>query len=708
MGAEERELVANSTVVSALALDDPSLFFNRELSHLEFNRRVLDLAKDQRLPLLERLRFLTILSRNLDEFFEVRVAGVKQRVALDLPLATPDQLTPQEVLRRVDTVAHGLIAEQYVVLNEDILPSLAREGIRLIKRQDWTPDQRDWLHSYFKKLVLPLLSPVGLDPSHPFPRVQNKSLNFVVELKGKDAFGRESGVAVLKVPRTLPRVIALGSEVSTGPHDFVLISSLVHAFCADLFPGMKVSRASQFRVTRNSDMWVDEEEIDDLLTALKGELHGRNFGHAVRLEVPDTCKGGVRRLLMDKHGLTDADLYQVEGPVNLHRLDMLYGLVDRPDLKFQPFSPSTPEGMSGKEPIFTAIAQKDILLHHPYQSFGLVGDMLMTAAEDPDVLAVKMTLYRTGADSGLVDALIAAARAGKEVTAVVELRARFDEAANIRLATRLQDAGATVVYGVVGHKCHAKMLLVVRREAGRLRRYAHIGTGNYHARNARQYTDFGLLTADPRVCSDVHKLFLHITGRGKARKLDVVEQSPFFLAERLIERIDAEIGAAEAGQPARIQAKLNALTDPSMIQALYRASQAGVTVDLVVRGACRLRPGVAGISENIRVRSILGRFLEHHRVYYFHAGGEEVVYIGSADWMERNLSRRVEVGLPVFDKELKARLVEEGLDVYWRDNVQAWELNSDGRYTRVSSQGPPTIAQVELLEQLADYSKASV
>jgi len=708
LGAEEPIPVPGSTVVSALALDDPTLYFNRELSHLEFNRRVLALARDDRLPVLERLRFLTILSSNLDEFFEVRVAGLKQRVALDLPLGTPDQLSPQEVLRRVDEVTHELIQEQYSTLNDDVLPALARAGIRIIKRQDWTPDQRDWLHSYFKKQVLPLLSPVGLDPSHPFPRVQNKSLNFIVELKGEDAFGRESGVAVLKVPRSLPRVIALADDVATGPHDFVLISSLVHAFCSDLFPGMQASRASQFRVTRNSDMWVDEEEIDDLLTALKGELHGRNFGHAVRLEVADTCKGSVRRLLMDKHGLDEPDLYRVQGPVNLHRLDMIYGLIDRPDLKFQPFSPARPDRISAKEPIFAAIAQRDILLHHPYQSFGLVGEMLSTAVEDPDVLAVKMTLYRTGADSSLVDALIAAARGGKEVTAVVELRARFDEAANIRLATRLQDAGVTVVYGVVGHKCHAKMLLVVRREAGRLKRYAHIGTGNYHAGNARLYTDFGLLTADARVCSDVHKLFLHITGMGKARKLDVLEQSPFWLAERLIARIEAEIEAIKAGQPARIRAKLNALTDPSMIQALYRASQAGVPIDLIVRGTCRLRPGLPGISENIRVRSILGRFLEHHRVYCFHAGGEDVVYIGSADWMERNLFRRVEVGLPIVDSELKERLLDEGLDVYWKDNVQAWELNGDGRYTRVATQGPPTIAQVELLERLTDYVKASV
>jgi polyphosphate kinase len=687
--------------MDARTLADPRYFLNRELSLLEFDRRVLEQAKDASVPLLERLRFLTICSTNFDEFFEIRVAGIKQQVAYGVVQPGPDGFGPRDVLQRISDVAHGLVDEHYRVLNQELLPALAHEGIRLLRRGAWGAKQAKWIRKYFQTEVLPVLTPMGLDPSHPFPRVLNKGLNVFVEVSGRDAFRRAASQAVLQVPRALPRVIRLPTNLASGPHDFVLLTSIIHAHVAELFPGLKVEGVYQFRVTRNSDLWVEEEEVENLLQAVKGELSSRNFGEAVRLEVAENCPEHVWRYLLNAAQLEPNDLYRVNGPVNLHRLVALHDAVDRPELKYGPFVPSIPRRLQRGADMFDALNAGDILLHHPYESFVPVLDFLKQAAADPDVLAIKMTLYRTGSDSPVRDALMEAARAGKEVTAVVELRARFDEAANIDIASELQAVGANVVYGIVGFKCHAKMILVVRREGRRIKRYVHLGTGNYHTRTTRAYTDIGLMTADKDVAEDVHLLFLQLTGLGSSPRLKRLVHSPFTLHERLIGLIDAEAAQARKGKKARITAKMNALADPQVIQALYRASQAGVSVDLIVRGICCLRPGVPGISENIRVRSIVGRFLEHARVWCFHAGGEEQVWCTSADWLPRNFFRRFETAFPIEDPRLRSRVVTETLAVYLADNVQAWQLQSDGSWKRVKpGKERPRSAQGVLLDTL--------
>lgn len=660
-------------------------FINREISFIEFNHRVLQLAKDASLPLLERLRFLAIFSSNLDEFFEVRVAGLKEREQLNLGSPYPDGRSPSELLREISERCHRLIGEQYRVLNQELLPALEAEGIQVLKRTELSAAQRDWLRRYFQREVLPVLSPIGLDTAHPFPNVQNKGLNLVVSLEGSDAFGRDSGLAILPVPRCLPRLIQLPEGLAGSPHHFVMLSSLIHGNIDKIFPSMTVTGCHQFRVTRNSDMWVDEDEADDLLAAIKGELHGRNFGAAVRLEVADNCNQEVVRLLCSQHGLDEHEVYQVNGPVNLHRVSALADLVDRGDLKFPPTTPSFQEALGPKACVFQALSEGPILLHHPYESYAPVVKLLNQASSDPAVLAIKMTLYRTGSQSPIVDALINAARNGKEVTAVVELRARFDEAANIDLATRLQEAGAKVAYGVVGYKCHAKMLMVVRREEGTLCRYVHLGTGNYHTGTSRFYTDFSYLTSDPGLGEDVHNVFLQLTSLGGVPTMNQVLHAPFTLKSTLLELIEAETEEARAGRRARIRAKLNSLSQPTVIEALYEASQAGVEIDLVVRGICCLRPGIPGLSENIRVRSILGRFLEHARVYEFHAAGAELVFTASADWMDRNLNRRVEVAVPIVDEALKARVRREALDLAVQDNRNSWLLDASGGYTRRSA-----------------------
>lgn len=686
-------------------VSDPRNFINRELSLLAFNARVLEQAKDPRTPLLERLRFLCISSSNLDEFFEIRVAGLKQQIALGMAEVGPDGLTPAETLAAVSKEAHRLVDEQYRVLQDVILPALEAEGVRVLRRQRWTPAQQEWLHAYFTREVLPVLTPVGLDPSHPFPRVVNKSLNFIVSLEGHDAYERTSGTAVVQVPRLLPRLIHLPERVAGGPHDFVLLSSVIHAHVDELFPGMLISGCYHFRLTRNSDLWVDEEEVEDLLRALKGELPGRNYGDAVRLEMPTQCSPHVTQFLLTQFKLGQQELYKVDGPVNLHRLSALYDLVNRPDLKYPPFTPA-PRPTAD---IFDQIRKGDILLHHPYQAFTPVVELLRQAAEDPSVLAIKMTVYRMGAQSPLAEALIGAARAGKEVTAVVELRARFDEATNIELATRLQEAGAKVAYGIVGYKAHAKMLLIVRREGAALRRYVHLGTGNYHTGTARAYTDFSLMTCDERIGEDVHRLFQQMTGLGRVVQLSKLLQSPFTVHSRVLELIEQEIEEARAGRPARIVAKMNALSEPRTIEALYRASQAGVQVDLIVRGICCLRPGVPGLSERIRVRSIIGRFLEHTRIYYFFARGQELTYLASADWMQRNFFKRVEIAFPIDDPVARQQVLEDGLWTYLQDNVQAWELLPDGTYRRArpaDDSTPARCAQEDLLERLAGKARA--
>jgi polyphosphate kinase len=684
-------------------LRQPELYINRQLSLLEFNRRVLEQAKDSATPLLERLRFLCISSTNMDEFFEVRAAGLKQKLELGSVQAGPDNMKPAEALSAISERAHGLVDEQYRVLNEELIPALAEEGIRFVRRTRWSEAQARWVQRYFREELLPVLSPLGLDPAHPFPRILNKSLNFIVSLEGKDAFGRNSGMAVVQAPRALARLIRLPpEETGSGPNDFVFLSSIIHAHVGELFPGMQVTGCYQFRVTRNSDLFVDEEEIDDLLLAVEGELVSRSYGDAVRLEVADNCPQSVADYLLTKFELSRDDLYQVNGPVNLNRLLAIPDLVQRPDLEYGSFTPGHPAVLAQSANLFETLRRREVLLHHPFESFAPVVDFVRQAARDPQVLAIKQTLYRTGPDSAVVDALVEAAKAGKEVTVVVELRARFDEADNIALANKLQEVGAHVVYGVVGHKTHAKMILVVRRERRGLRHYVHVGTGNYHPRTARLYTDYGLLSADPVLGSDVHRVFLQLTSLGKVEELGETMQSPFTLHEDLLAKIEREAAHARAGRGGRIIAKMNSLTEGGIIRALYRASQAGVSIDLVVRGMCCLRPGVAGVSDHIRVRSIVGRFLEHTRVFYFANGGDEELFASSADWMERNFFRRVELAFPIKDEELGQRVLRE-LEYYLADNCQAWLLQSDGCYQRATPDGEtPFSAQQALLEELAE------
>ena len=684
-------------------LDDPALFINRELSLLAFNRRVLDQAVDPSIPLLERLRFLSISCSNLDEFFEIRVAGLKQQLALSVASPGPDGTGATDVLRAVSKVAHELVDEQYRILNYVLSPLLEREGIRVLNRHSWSPRQQVWTRRYFMSEVLPVLTPVGLDPSHPFPRIANKSLNFIVSLAGMDAFGRSGRVAVVQAPRLLPRLIRLPAGIAEGPNDFVMLSSVISSHVAELFPGMEVTGSFQFRVTRNADLWVDEEDVDDLLHALKGELDRRRFMDAVRLEVNQNCTAEMMEFLLSQFELDSSDLYQVNGPVNLMRIAALCDAVDRPDLKFAPFTPGMPRVFAQSADIFEAVRRADIVLHHPYESFGPVADLVHAAARDPNVLAIKQTLYRTGKDSPMAESLIEAARQGKEVTAVIELRARFDEETNIDLATRLQNAGAKVVYGIVGYKTHAKLLLIVRREAGALRRYVHVGTGNYHARNTRIYTDVSLLTADERMGEDVHNVFQHLTGLGSISDMKLLLHAPFTLHETLLRLIEGEIDGAAKGKPARIVAKMNALVDPQIVKALYRASQSGVDVDLIVRGICVLRPGVPGASERIRVRSVVGRFLEHTRAFWFRAGGEDILLCSSADWMPRNFFRRVEIAFPIVDRELRERVIREELLLYLEDNSRAWIMQPDGHYVRAQpGDGAVRSAQDELLKALAE------
>ncbi len=689
--------------VNDIDLQKPELYINRELSLLEFNRRVLEQAKDEATPLLERLRFLCISCTNLDEFFEIRVAGLKQIVELGSTQSGPDGMSPLETLKAINVRTRQLVEEQYRVLNEVLIPALAEENIHFIRRSEWTPAQAEWLHHFFQHELFPVISPLGLDPSHPFPRILNKSLNFIVSLKGKDAFGRNSGMAVVQAPRALPRIIQLPPEIEgNGPYDYVFLTSIIHAYVDELFPGMKVEGSWQFRVTRNSDLFVDEEEIDDLLRAMEGELASRRYGDAVRLEVAHNCPEKMVDYLLTQFELTRDDLYQVNGPVNLNRMQAVCDLVDRSDLKFPPFTPGLQEPLAHETDMFELLRKRDILLHHPYESFVPVIDFLRQAAADPQVLAIKQTLYRTGADSPVVNALVKAARAGKEVTVIIELRARFDEQENITLANRLQKAGAHVVYGVVGYKTHAKLILVVRREGGHLRHYAHLGTGNYHPRTARLYTDYGLFTSDPDTGEDLHNIFLQLTSLGKVSKLNKLLQSPFSLHSALLKKIDREARNAAQGKPARIIAKFNALVEPQIIRALYQASMAGVKIDLIVRGICCLRPGVPGISEGIQVRSIIGRFLEHSRVFYFENDNTPELYCSSADWMDRNLFHRVEVAFPIESKKLRARVIQE-LQHYLSDNTQAWVLQQDGSYLRLTpgEKQEPCSAQAVLLATLS-------
>ena len=677
-------------------------FINRELSLLAFNRRVLAQAADERVPLLERLRFLCIVSSNLDEFFEIRVAGLKEQIKLGSLNTDNDGLEPMEVLRRVALQAHALIAEQYSLLNDIILPALRKEGVVFFRRSEWTPDQEKWIHDYFVREVMPILTPIGLDPAHPFPRVLNKSLSFAIELEGKDAFGRSGAAAIVQAPRALPRVIRLPKEISGVPHGHVFLSSIMHQYVNEMFAGMNVLGCYQFRVTRNSDLFVDDEEVKNLRTALQGELPQRHLGDAVRLEVSESCPDVMVDFLLTQFGLNREDLYRASGIVNLVRLISVPDQVDLPKLKYAPFQPSISKLINKRADIFSTIRKQEILLHHPFQSFTPVIQFLQQAADDPDVQGIKMTVYRTGTDSVLMEHLLRAAQKGKEVTVVIELMARFDEEANLDIAKRLEDVGAHVVYGVFGYKTHAKMLMVLRREDGKFRRYVHLGTGNYHPRTTRFYTDFGLMTCNPEIGEDVNEVFKQLTGLGKATALHHLWQAPFTLQSNVVAAIRAETAVAKAGKPARIIAKMNALLEREVIEALYEASQAGVEIDLIVRGVCALRPGVKGLSEKIRVRSVIGRFLEHSRIFCFHAEGNDNLYLSSADWMERNFFRRIEVAFPILDPKLKRRVLKEGLQPYLADNCQAWEMDSDGGYRLKTTRRARISAQEKLLGELSN------
>ncbi len=660
-------------------LQSPQLYINRELSFLEFNQRVLDQAKDRHIPLLERVRFLCISCANLDEFFEIRVASLKELLEAGAVQAGPDGLSVPEQLKAIRARAVRLVDEQYQLLNDVLMPELAQQGVVFVSPDMWTEAQAAWLGDYFSREVEPVLSPLALDPARPFPQILNKSLNFAVVVEGEDGFGRNSGLAVVQAPRSLPRLIRLPDEL--GSRNFVFLGTIVEAFVSKLFAGMNMCGCYQFRVTRNSDLFVEQEEVDDLLRAVEGELASRRFGDAVRLETAHDCPDEILTYLLDQFGLTGDDLYKVPGQVNLNRLMAVYDLVDRTELKYAAFAPSVPERLRSGNDLFTTLRAGDVLMHHPFQGFGPVADFIKQAASDPQVLAIKQTLYRAGSDSTIVGALVEAAQAGKDVTVIIELRARFDEEANIELATKLQEAGAHVMYGVFGFKTHAKLVMVVRREEKGLRRYCHLGTGNYHPKTARLYTDYGLMTADESIGEDIHEIFLQLTGLTRVPRLRKLLHAPFSLHQALLAKIDREGAHASAGRPARIIAKLNALTEPTIIQALYRASRAGVNIDLIVRGLCCLRPGVRGVSERITVRSIIGRFLEHSRVYYFENAGEREIYCGSADWMDRNLFRRIEVAFPVEAPELQSRITDD-LKLYLADDTQAWMLDSAGHYTR--------------------------
>lgn len=679
--------------------ENDSRLINREFSQLEFNRRVLAMAQNPNVPLLERLRFLCIASSILDEFFEIRVAGLVQQQNLGSSQRGPDGLTASEQMTYISEVSRDLIDKIYKTLNRELLPKLAKQEIRILEQSDWNKKQRSWLKKFFIKEVVPLTTAMGLDPSRPFPEPLNKGLAFIVDLEGTDAFGRAGNKAIVQAPRSLPRVIKVPVTDGSGLYDFVLLSSIIEAFVGELFLGMRAERCFQFRVTRSSDLFVDEEAIDDLRSALEVELSNRHLGTAVRLEVAKNCPEELTDFLAAQFRLDRSNIFSCDGPVNLARLSSIPDQVDIGGLKYPMVKHAALPELSRKSNLFKILREQDILLHHPFQPFDPFILFLRQAAADPKVLAIRQTLYRAGVDSPVVDALLRAAKAGKEVLAVIELRARFDEQANIELANRLQESGAQVVYGVAGHKTHAKMCLVLRREKKRLARYIHLGTGNYHPQIACSYTDYGFFSARKQLGEDVQKVFQQIAGMGKAEGMRQILQSPFSLHEGVLKLIEKEIIAAKKGKPATIYAKMNALIEPEVIGALYKASQAGVTIKLVVRGICSLKPGVKGLSENIEVRSIIGRFLEHSRVFYFANQGNHKVFLSSADWMERNFFRRVEIFFPIEDPELKKRIFEESFENYFNDNSQAWLLRKDGSYSLFKNEKKLHSAQETLLKK---------
>ena len=683
---------------------DNTHFLNREVSQLLFNARVLEQSLDMRHPLLERLKFLLIFSSNIDEFFEVRVAKLMRQIRFGTENFGPDGLPPKIVIRKLSEKCHSLVHKQYQILNDILLPELEENNIYFVKREFWNKQQKEWIKDYFENEVAPIISPIALDPAHPFPMLVNKSLNFILSLKGKDAFGRESRLAIVPAPRSLPRLIKLPDFDGNGHDSFVFLSAIIHEYVDYFFHGMKATGCYQFRVTRNSDLNVNEKEAEDMAAEVKGKLFDRRYGHAVRVEVVDDCPDNIVDFILDKFELTDRDLYRCKGPVNLQRMFTVFGMLERPELEYPDFSPELPRQLEPKRNLFDAIKSKDYLLYHPYSSFNPVLDLLRQAAKDPNVMSIKQTLYRVGHDSEIVNVLDEAARNGKEVTIVIELRARFDEKENLSLASRLQAAGAVVCYGVVGYKTHAKMMMILRREGDGYCRYVHLGTGNYHARNARIYTDYSLFSADKELGEDVHNIFQQLTGMGKTLPMKYVFNAPFSLCKKILKLIDGEIEAANNGLPSRIIIKVNGLTEKSIIEKLYRASQAGVKIDLIVRGMCSLRPGVPGVSENVRVQSIIGRFLEHSRAFYFE-NAEHQVYCSSADLMNRNLNKRIETCFPILAPKLKKRVIED-LELCIEDEGQSWILDANGDYRLISDKPNQKLVQQILLDKHCESAAA--
>lgn len=658
-----------------------SLFLHAELSLLSFNERVLNMALNPKTPLLEKLKFLCIFSSNIDEFFEIRVSGLKAKADSSVSGESFDGISPQEALDKISERAHNLVKLQYEILNEQVLPEMEQHGIHFLDQKNWSEEQSKWIKNYFKREVLPILTPIRLDPAHPFPLTINKGLSIVVDLydPGRDD---SHNIAVVPAPRVLPRFIRLPEELCDNEYEYVFLSSIIHANIKRLFSNVKVLGCYQFRITRNSDLYVDLEEVEDLARTLEGELPSRLYGEAIRLEVSENCPKRITSFLKNRFQMDDNYVYHVNGPVNLNRLITLPDMVSRPQIKYPVFTPSVPDNLGSQTSLFDTISHGDVLLHHPYQSFAPTVDFLRQAASDPSVLAIKQTLYRTGSESVMVQHLADAARAGKEVTVIIELMARFDEENNLSTAQKLQAAGVHVVYGLVGKKTHAKMLMVVRRENNKLRRYVHLGTGNYHQANTRIYTDYGLFTRDKDITQDVHEMFMQLTTQGPNPELQSLFQSPYGISDMFVAKVQRESENALAGKTAHVIAKVNGLSSPAIISALYEASQAGVKIDLIVRGICCIRPGVKDLSENIKVRSVVGRFLEHARVFYFENGDDESeLFLSSADLMPRNLRNRIEQCTPIKDSQIKKR-IRDNLGLYLNDNSGAWLMNENGEYIK--------------------------
>src|SRR5881296_2738895 len=693
---EESSAIAVPKVVQTAhdRFGDPKNFINRELSWLEFNRRVLEEAQDQRQPLIERVKFLTIVSSNLDEFFEIRVAGIKQQIESETSDVGPDGLSPSEVFNRIQKTVRELVAAQYALWKSELLPELAKNGIYVREIAELPVKRAAWAHRYFLQEVFPMLTPLAVDASHPFPHLLNRSHNLLVRAKTRRR--GEPLHAIVQVPRVVPRLILMPrGKGADEPWEYIYLASLIKEHIGELFPGLILDGAHAFRVTRNSDLYIDDEEAENLLRTIEQELRRSSRGNAVRLEVEADCPKDFLELLLRFFDLTEADVYKVDGPLSMTHLMPLVANDAFANLRDRPFQPARDPALPPHVNIFEVMRRQDVLLHHPYESFDPVVELIEEAAQDPQVLAIKITLYRTSGDSPIVEALINAANAGKQVTAIVELRARFDEAVNIQWARRLEEAGAHVIYGVVGLKTHCKALLIVRRDADRLRHYVQLGTGNYHPRTARIYTDFSLLTCQPQLTEEVATVFNTLTGLAGYPGLKKLMVAPFDMHSRLIQLIERERDNARAGKPARIVAKLNALVDQEIIEKLYEASCSDVTIDLIVRGICCLRPKIPDLSENIRVISIVGRFLEHSRIFHFENGGQPKVFLSSADWMPRNFYRRIELAFPVENPTLRDQIIDGVLPKFVHDRVKARELQPDGKYRRLKPEGSEPRAQAQ-------------